>query len=225
MRLKLAILASGSGTNAEAIIQAAQQGIINAEISLVFTNIENAGVIERAKKLNVPFEVLPHKNFDSREAYDKAVLEILQKYQIDTIAMAGYMRLVTSEFIKAYKGRILNVHPALLPSFKGAQGIEDAKNYGVKIFGCTVHFVDEIMDNGAIIIQAAMPTTFQVYEKTIQKLHSFEHKIYVQALRWLSEERLIVDDANPRIVHLKEKENISYQNPFIDCIVYPPLEI
>ncbi len=224
MRLKLAILASGSGSNAEAIIKAAQDGFLDAEISLVFTNKENAGVIERVKKLNVPCEVLAHKDYASREDYDKAVVAILQKYEVDTIAMAGYMRLVTSEFISAYKGRILNVHPALLPSFKGAQGIEDAKDYGVKIFGCTVHFVDEIMDNGAIIIQAAMPTTFQVFEKTVDKLHSFEHKIYVQALRWLAEDRLEIDSENPRIVHLKEKENINYQNPFIDCIVYPPLE-
>ncbi len=225
MRLKLAILASGSGSNAEAIIKAAQAGIIDAEICLVFTNKEEAGVIEKAKKLNVPVEVLPHKNFSNREEYDRAVIALLQKYQIDTIAMAGYMRLVTPDFINAYKGRILNVHPALLPSFKGAQGILDAKDYGVKIFGCSVHFVDEIMDNGAIIIQAALPADFENQEATVQQLHTLEHKIYVQALRWLAEDRLHIDQENPRKVQLLSKENINYDYNCGTCLIYPPLEV
>ncbi len=221
MRLKLAILASGSGSNAQAIMEAAQSGLLNAEIKLVFTNKPEAGVIEKAKKLNVPCECLHHKDFANRNEFDAAVIELLKKYDVDTIAMAGYMRLVTPEFIQAYKGRIINVHPAILPAFIGAHAIDDAKNWGAKIFGCTVHFVDEIMDNGAIIIQAAIPATFDEYEKTVEKLHTFEHKIYVQALRWLSEDRIQIEGRTTRIL---QKDNINYQNSYTDCIVYPPLE-
>ncbi len=221
MRLKLAILASGSGSNAQAIIEAVQSGIIDAEIALVFTNNPEAGVIQRAKNLHVPCECLHHKNFADRKDYDAAVIELLKQYEVDTIAMAGYMRLVTPEFIGAYRGRILNVHPALLPAFIGAHAIEDAKEWGTKIFGCTVHFVDEIMDNGAIIIQAALPANFDNYEQTVETLHSYEHKIFVQALRWLCEERLELDG---RRVRLKPKSGIHYQQNAEHCLVYPPLE-
>ncbi len=221
MRLKLGILASGSGSNAEAIIKAAQSGKLNADIKLVFTNKENAGVIERAKKLNVPCVVLSHKNFSSRDAFDTKMLEILQEYNVDTVAMAGFMRIVSPKIIEAYRGRILNVHPAILPSFAGANGIGDAKEWGVKIFGCTVHFVDEIMDTGEIIIQAAFPADFENEEKCVEVLHAFEHKIFVQALRWLSEERIEIVGRGTKLL---AKNNINFEKQVPNALVFPPLE-
>ncbi len=221
MRLKLGILASGSGSNAEAIIQAAQSGKLDADIQLVFTNKENAGVIERAKRLNVPCVVLSHKNFNTREDFDTKMLEILLEYKVDTLAMAGFMRIVSPKIIEAYRGRILNVHPAILPSFAGANGIGDAKEWGVKIFGCTVHFVDEIMDNGEIIIQAAFPADFQNEDKSVELLHVFEHKIFVQALRWLSEERIEIIG---RGTNLLAKNNVIHESPMANALVFPPLE-
>ncbi len=229
MRLNLALLASGNGSNAQAIIEAAQENILNAEIKLVFTNNPNAGIIKRAKKLNIPCIILNHKDFSSREEFDAKTVEILQEYKVDTVAMAGYMRLVSPVLIKAYEGRILNIHPAILPSFVGAHAIDDAKNWGAKIIGCTVHFVDEIMDNGAIIIQAALPANFEnssTYDATVEKLHALEHKIYIQALCWLADERL---EVKGRVVQLKNKDKIAdkivYQNSSTDSIIFPPLEL
>ncbi len=224
MRLQIGILASGSGSNAEAIMEAAKEGKLNAQVKLIFTNKANAGVIERAKKYNIPYFVLEHNNFNSREEFDAKMVEVLQEYECDTIAMAGFMRLVTPIFINAFRGRILNVHPAILPSFKGAHGIEDARNYGVKIFGCSVHFVDEIMDNGEIIIQAALPAEFESEEEarsTEELLHKLEHKIYIQALKWLSEERLEIID---RKVKLHKEHKIVPQFPIENVLIYPFLE-
>ncbi len=222
MRLKLAILASGSGSNAEAIIKAAQSGKLDADIKLVFVNKENAYVIERAKKLNVPCVVLSHKEFASREEYDSKMLEILKKHDVDTVAMAGFMRIVSPKIIDAFRNRIINVHPAILPSFAGAHGIEDAKNWGVKIFGCTVHFVDEIMDNGEIIIQAAFPADFENYDKSIELLHNFEHKLFIQALRWLSEERI---EIHGRATKILPKEDAVYEFVTNNALVFPFLEV
>lgn len=225
MRLKLAILASGSGSNAQAIMEAVKEKVLDADIKLVFTNKPDAPVKERAKNFGIPCECLSHKDFANREDFDTAMLEILEKYDIDTIAMAGYMRIVTPKVIKAYEGRILNVHPALLPSFPGAHGIEDAKKWGVKILGSTVHFVDEIMDNGAIIIQAGMPAAFINTEMFLDKFHGLEHKIYVQALRWLSEERLEIKGREVILHPPKDKdEEVKYRNPYINTIIHPPLE-
>lgn len=222
MRLKLALLASGTGSNAQAIIEACQNGVINADVKLVFTNKSTAKVIEKAQALHIPYESLNYKNFNSREEYDKAMLEILEKYEVDTIAMAGYMRIVTKQVIEKYKGRIFNIHPALLPSFAGADGIGDAKNWGVKIFGCTVHFVDEIMDNGPIIIQAALPSS--CFEDTENKqLHTLEHKIYIQALKWFAEERIHILPQS-RIVEILPKKDTSLQKACSNTLVYPPLE-
>ncbi len=224
MRLKLAILASGSGSNAQAIIEACQANKINADVALVFTNNPSAKVVERAKNLKVKCVSLSHKEFANREEYDKELVRILKEHDVDTVAMAGYMRIVTPYFINAFRDRIINVHPAILPSFAGAHGIDDAKNWGVKIFGLTVHFVDEIMDNGAIIIQAALPADFSsesVEEKTIEQLHALEHVCFVQALKWLAEDRLTIQGRN---VLLKADNTVAYEK-FERALIYPPIEI
>ncbi len=224
MRLKLAILASGSGSNAQAIIEACQANSLNAEVALVFTNNPNAKVIERAKNLGVKCVSLSHKDFISREEFDKEMVRVLKEHNVDTIAMAGYMRLVTPYFIESFRNRIINVHPAILPAFIGAHAIEDAKNWNVKIFGLTVHFVDEIMDNGAIIIQAALPANFSTAkeeEESIELLHKFEHLCFVQALKWFADDRLTIEG---RKVILTPADYLNYKN-FENVLIYPPLEL
>ncbi len=227
MRLKLAILASGSGSNAQAIVEACQSNVLDADVQLIFTNNPNAKVIERAKNLNVKCLCLNHKEFASREEYDKQMLEILKENNVDTIAMAGYMRIVSPLIIEAYRNRIINVHPALLPSFAGAHGIDDADNWGVKIYGLTVHFVDEIMDNGAIIIQAALPADFsnvQAKEESVEKLHKLEHKCFVQALKWLAEDRLSIEGRKTHLKENKEKLKDNSVNKEFEALIYPNLE-
>ena len=137
--IKLAILASANGTNAQAIIEAVREGRLDADVRVVLTNREDAGVIARAAKLGVPVEIIPSKGHRNRAEYDALVVEALKKYDVDTIALAGWMRILSEVFISAYEGRILNLHPALLPSFKGATAIQDAYDSGVRITGCSVN--------------------------------------------------------------------------------------
>ena len=147
--IELAILASANGTNAQAIIDAANSGKLDANVRVVLTNKPEAGVIERARKAGIPVEIIPSRGFKNRrEEYDALVVEALKKYDVDTIALAGWMRILSPVFINAYGGRIINLHPAILPSFKGHKGIEDAYAYGVKITGCSVHLVVPELDAG-----------------------------------------------------------------------------
>ena len=146
--IKLAILASANGTNAQAIIEAVREGRLDARIEVVLTNKEDAGVIERARRFGVPVEIIPSKGHRNRAEYDGLVVEALRKYDVDTIALAGWMRILSEVFVNAYQGRILNLHPALLPSFKGATAIADAYEHGVRVTGCSVHLVTPELDAG-----------------------------------------------------------------------------
>ena len=157
MSLKLAVLASGSGTNFQAMVDAVRRGALDADIRLVICNRPGAKVIERAKAAGIICAVMDHKLWPSREAYDLAVADAILKSGADTVALAGYMRMLTPGFLNALPHRVVNIHPALLPSFPGIHGAADAQAWGVKITGCTVHLVDEIMDHGEVIIQAAVP--------------------------------------------------------------------
>ena len=159
MSLKLAVLASGSGTNFQAMVDAVRRGALDADIRLVICNRPGAKVIERAKAAGIICAVMDHKLWPSREAYDLAVADAILKSGADTVALAGYMRMLTAGFLNAFPHRVVNVHPALLPSFPGIHGAADAQAWGVKITGCTVHLVDEIMDHGEVIIQAAVPAS------------------------------------------------------------------
>lgn len=218
--LKLAILASGSGSNAQAILDAVTCGRLDAEICLVLTNCPGAGVLERATAAGVPAVCVDHRKFVSREAFDTAVVNVLRTHQVDTLALAGFMRMVTPVLLNAFPGRVLNIHPALLPSFPGTHGAADAHGYGVKLAGCTVHFVDAIMDHGPVIIQAVVP----VYDADSptdlqQRILAFEHRIYPQALQWLSEGRLQLQGRKVRL-SLSKKVPLPDKN----ILVSPALE-
>ncbi len=175
---------SGSGTNLQAIIDA---GIPTVEIVLVLSNNPGAYALERAKKHGIPAEAADHKNFPGRKEYDEHVLKLLEPYGVDLIALAGFMRILTPRFVRAYKNRIINIHPALLPSFPGMHAAKQALESGVKFTGCTVHFVDEGVDSGPIILQAVVPVRDDDDEESLlERIHKEEHRIYPEALKLIA---------------------------------------
>lgn len=219
--IKLAILASANGTNAQAIIEAVREGRLDARIEVVLTNKEDAGVIERARRFGVPVEIIPSKGHRNRAEYDGLVVEALRKYDVDTIALAGWMRILSEVFVNAFEGRILNLHPALLPSFKGATAIADAYEHGVRVTGCSVHLVTPELDAGPVIIQAAVPVNGTVDELEAQ-IHRMEHRIFPQALQWYAEGRVSVDGHKVILAPAKGKvRKIDYTE---GCLVSPALE-
>lgn len=229
MSLKLAILASGSGTNAQVIFEAVRQKKLDAEICVVVVNRPQAKVLERAKNFGLPAVLIDHTAFSSRGEYDRKVVETIKSYGADCVVLAGYMRMVTSYFLSSFPNRVINIHPAILPSFPGIHGARDAVEYGVKFSGCSVHFVSEQMDAGPIIIQAITPCLQSDTEESLQnRIHCLEHKIYVQALQWLAQDRL---EIRGHTVHLKDAGTkqaaaveIESGGVVMNALVYPPLE-
>jgi phosphoribosylglycinamide formyltransferase-1 len=207
MTLRIAALASGTGSNISAMLGAVEDGRLDARLLIVLSNKPDAPVLEKVSKRGIPVWSRDHRDFPSREAFDRAMLAVVRDAGADTIALAGYMRLLTPPFIRAFPERILNIHPSLLPSFPGAHGGCDALTYGARITGVTVHFVDEIMDNGPVIIQAATSVgPCDTLENLMPRIHSLEYRIYPQALQWLAQDRLkisgrrvtLLPDARPR---------------------------
>ena len=179
----LGVLASGSGSNFEAIAWAIENGELLAKIAVVIYNEPDAFAKQRAEKFGVPAILVNHRDYKSRKELDRAIIDLLQKYDVDLVIMAGWMRIVTQVLIDAFPERILNIHPSLLPSFKGIQAIEQAFNYGVKITGCTVHLLSIEVDSGKIIKQASVPVLPEDTLEDLQKrIQVQEHIIYPQAI-------------------------------------------
>jgi len=190
-KMRVAVFASGSGTNLQAIIDAQ---IETVQIAVVFTNKSDAYALERAKEHNIPILVIDHKEYDSREEYDADIIKALEPYNLDLIVLAGYMRILSPVFVRAYKGKIINIHPALLPSFPGINSGRQALQYGVKYTGVTVHFVDEGVDTGPIILQSIVEIEDGDTEETLlQKIHIVEHQIYPKALELVSSGKIEVN--------------------------------
>jgi len=191
--LKLAIFGSGSGTNAQAIIDAVEAGTLDAEIRCILSDVEDATILERARKHNIPaihFDCAPFKTKLDGEAEQK-VLQTLEEHSVDFVALAGFMRIVKDGLLNAFAGRIVNIHPSLLPSFPGLDGGKQAFDYGVKFTGCTVHFVDAGVDTGAIINQKCIAIEdSDTLESMMEKLHAQEHIAYPEALQWIAEGRI-----------------------------------
>jgi phosphoribosylglycinamide formyltransferase-1 len=199
--MNIAVFCSSNGTNLQAIIDAGAKGLIKSDIRLVVSDIPGCFALERAKKAGIETFVVQRDNFPSKQEYEKTILNKLESLEINLIALAGYMRLLSPDFIKAYRNKILNIHPALLPSFKGAHGIKDAFEYGVKITGPTVHFVTEDMDTGPIILQSAVSVMEDDTEETIaEAIHREEHKIYPRAIQLFAEGRLKIVGRKVKIV-------------------------
>ena len=228
MTLHIAALASGKGTNVAAIMKSIERGSLDARVVLVLSNRPGAPVLDKARDAGVPVWTRDHRDYSDREAFDREMLEEIRKAGADTVVLAGYMRMLSAAFVSAFPNRMLNIHPAILPSFPGLLSTEDAINYGVRVSGATVHFVDDLMDHGPVIIQAVVPVTpNDTGETLLPRIRALEHRIYPQALQWLAEGRLSVAD---RRVHLSAAKVPHVQHAstgdgsFGPWMVSPPLE-
>ena len=190
---KLGVLCSGRGTDLQSIIDAIEAGQVPAEIAIVLTDKE-AYALERARKAGIEAVCVDRKQFDGREPFEKALIEKLEAAGVTLVVLAGFMRILTPYFVGHFAGRIMNIHPALLPSFPGAHAHRDVLAYGVKVSGCTVHFVDEGTDSGPIIMQAAVPVLDDDTEETLgARVLKDEHRIYPECIRLYCEGKLKVE--------------------------------
>jgi phosphoribosylglycinamide formyltransferase-1 len=193
-KIRLGVLISGRGTNLQSIIDASKKGEIDAEIAIVISDKKDAYGLIRAKENNIHTLSLSPKDYKNREDFDKKVVEELNKHKVDLVLLAGFMRIVTSVLIEPFRNRIMNIHPALLPSFPGLDAQKQALEHGVRFSGCTVHLVEEGMDEGPIIIQAVVPVMDNDTVDTLSELIlKYEHKIYPIAIQLFAEGRLKVE--------------------------------
>lgn len=190
----LVILISGRGTNLKAIIEAIQAGKIKANISLVLSNKKDAQGLKIAQSYGIKTKFVDPSFFETRRDYDIYISELIKRESPDLIVLAGYMRILSDEFIDSFEGKIVNIHPSLLPAFQGKNAQRQAFEFGSLITGCSVHFVDKELDNGPVIIQAAVATFPSDTEQTIkERILTYEHKIYPQAIKWIVEGRVKLD--------------------------------
>jgi len=191
---KLGVLVSGNGSNLQAILDAITKGELDAEVGVVISNKPQVYALERASIAGTATQYLEEKAGESREEYDQRLLETLEDYQVDLVILAGFMRLLSPVFVQKFKGRIMNIHPSLLPSFPGLNAQQQAFDYGVKVTGATVHFVDEGLDSGLIIIQSpALVQPTDTVETLRERILRVEHWIYPQAIKLYLEGKLKVE--------------------------------
>lgn len=189
--LNLGVLVSGNGTNLQAILDAIGAGTLNAQVKVVISNRPGVQALERARKAGVKAVTISHKDFANREAFDQRLIDTLREAEVDWVALAGFMRVLTPQFLAAYPGRIINIHPSLLPAFPGMDAQKQAFDYGVKLTGCTVHFVDHGVDSGRIIAQRAVPVEAGDDLATLAaRIHTAEHAVFVDVLRDIAAGRL-----------------------------------
>ncbi len=198
---RIAVFASGRGSNFSAITRAVKKGKLKAELALLVCDQPQAGVIAKAKRQKVPIALVKRQDYGSRDEFEKEIIRKLEENKIDLLVMAGFMRVLGQELLDKYKNRIINIHPALLPSFKGSYGIKDAFDHGVKVTGVTVHFIDELMDHGPIILQSAVKIEeSDTLEFLEAKIHKAEHKLYPQAIKLFLEDKLKIEGRKVRII-------------------------
>ncbi|RKY33297.1 MAG: phosphoribosylglycinamide formyltransferase [Candidatus Omnitrophota bacterium] len=199
--MNIAVFASGRGSNFAAIIRAVKKGKIKANLALLVSDNPKAKAIAKAKRAGIKIALVKRENFNDKKGYEDKIIEHLKENNIELIVLAGYMRLVSAEFVAQYKDKIINIHPALLPSFKGAHAIKDAFDYGVKVTGVTVHFVDEKMDHGAIILQKAVMVEEGDSEDSLErKIHKIEHQLYPKAIQLVAEGKLKLQGRKVKIL-------------------------
>jgi phosphoribosylglycinamide formyltransferase-1 len=212
--LRIGVLASGGGTNLQAIIDRCQDGSLFAEIAVVITNNPGAGALDRAEKASIPTLCINHRDFPGREEFDHAVVKALQDAEVDLVVLAGFMRIITQTFIDAFPNRVINIHPALLPAFPGLHVQQQAIDYGARFSGCTVHFVDGGVDTGPIIIQAVVPVLQDDTEDTLAaRILEQEHRIYPRAIQLIAEGRVQVDGRQVMINPERATEVTALVNP------------
>jgi phosphoribosylglycinamide formyltransferase 1 len=227
--IRLGVLASGGGTNLQAILDACGAGgatrRIDAEVAVVVSNVPSAGALDRARRAGVATEVLPSKGVADREAYDLGLVELLRGHRVDLVCLAGYMRLVTPTFLRAFgpspasRGcpRVMNIHPGLLPSFPGLHAQRQCVEYGARFAGCTVHFVDEGTDTGPVIAQAIVPVLTEDDDAALAaRILVEEHRLYPQAIQWFAAGRLSVDGRRVRVDGARTPPVAPLTNPAIE---------
>ncbi|MDX1815097.1 MAG: phosphoribosylglycinamide formyltransferase [Thermodesulfobacteriota bacterium] len=213
-RPTIAVLISGSGSNLQAIIDASEKGEIPCRVGIVISNKANAYGLARAKKHGIPTEVVDHKGFATREEFDARLVEVIRGSGADLVCLAGFMRILTPVIIRAFPNRILNIHPALLPSFPGTHGPGQALAYGVRFSGCTVHFLDEGVDTGPIIVQAIVPVYDDDTEDTLAaRILVQEHRIYPMAIRIFFSGRLAFEGRKVKVRGEPKIPEFFHRNP------------
>jgi phosphoribosylglycinamide formyltransferase 1 len=200
--MNVGVLVSGSGSNLQAILDAEKRAELGgAKVVVVISNVAGVRALERAEAAGVPTRVLPHKSFASRELFDDAIVGALNEFSVELVALAGFMRIITPRLLQAFPQRIVNIHPALLPAFPGVHAPKQALTYGVKVTGCTVHFVDEGTDTGPIIFQAAVPVLDGDDEETLAaRVLVEEHRLYPTAIRAIADGRVEVNGRRVRVL-------------------------
>lgn len=192
--INLGVLISGRGSNLQAIIDACEGGKIPAKVAVVISNDPEAGGLERAKKHNIPAMVIDNRKFKDKNTYELEIVKVLKEHQIQLVCLAGYIRIVGPVLLEHYEGKMVNIHPSLLPSFPGLHAQRQALDHGVLITGCTVHFVDEGCDTGPIIIQSAVPVKEDDTEETLAaRILEQEHLIYPQAIKLIAQGKLKIE--------------------------------
>lgn len=216
--IRIGALVSGSGTNLQSIMDACESGAVDAEVVVVISNVDGAYALERARKRSIPAEVVPHGDYPDRDAYDRELVRILRSHRVDLVVLAGFMRVLTPGFLEEFPERVMNIHPALLPSFPGLGVRLKAIEYGVRFSGCTVHFVDAGVDTGPIIIQAVVPVYPDDTEEELKdRILALEHKIYPKAIQLFAQGRLTVRGRKVFIRGLVKDDS--------QCLINPPLTI
>jgi phosphoribosylglycinamide formyltransferase 1 len=211
--MKIGVLVSGSGTNLQSIIDSCESDKI-AEVAIVISNRADAYALKRAESKGIPTRVLSHKDYPDRAGFDKELIRILNEFEVGLIALAGFMRILTADFLRAFPGRVMNIHPALLPAFPGLEVRQAAIDYGVRFSGCTVHFVDEGVDTGPIIIQAVVPVFPDDTEEELKhRILNQEHRVYPEAIKLFVNGRLRIEGRKVFIVGLNKDESQWMINP------------
>lgn len=198
---RIAVVASGRGSNFQAVIDAIRNGKVPAECVALITDNPKAYALERAKKAGIPCRIIDYAMFPSREVYERALLAAMQDVNADLFVLAGYMRILGASIVKAFPGKMINIHPALLPSFTGLHAQRQAFHYGVKVSGCTVHFVDESLDGGPIILQQCVPVLETDDEDALaERILLHEHECLPEAIRLFCEDRLVIEGRKVRVL-------------------------
>ena len=210
----IAVLISGSGSNLQAIIDASERGEIPCRVGIVISNKADAYGLVRAEKHGIPTAVVDHKKFSTREEFDAKLVEIIRGTGAELVCLAGFMRVLTPVFVHAFPNRILNIHPALLPSFPGTHGPGQALSYGVRFSGCTVHFLDEGVDTGPVIVQAVVPLYDDDTEETLAaRILVQEHRIYPMAIRLFFSGKLRIEGRRVKVLEEPRIPEFFHRNP------------
>lgn len=212
--LALGVLLSGGGTNLQALIDAIAAGRLDARIAVVISNISDAAGLDRARRHGITAVALPHRHAPSREAYDRQVVDVLHAHAVHLVVLAGFMRLVTPVLLDAFAGRVVNVHPALLPAFPGLHAERQALEHGARLTGVTVHFVDEETDHGPILAQAAVPVFPDDTEATLHaRVQRQEHRLYPYAIQLIAEGRVRIDGRRVVVTGAMTAADAAIANP------------